>query len=626
MVISCVVTGLLLLSGIIPLWDTALYDRFIKYRIVSGNIEKNSHITYVDLNDPSIEELGTKLDTREAFSQALEVLADANASVILDFQFRYGKTGDRAFVEALKNTRYSVIAVLAVDKETTGLVYPELTDSEMQMLEKHVWHIKVKNPGNIPVAKTFLLPFDALGQTATMLGHVNMEPDSDGVYRRVPLLYRWNDGYIPALPLAAAVAERRIPVESIELDAGKYLTLSFTDGESIKIPIDKKGNMLVPFTETWAGSKRNSLSTLVEAFSNDELYNEITNDFRNRIVFIAEISSSQKDFGPTSFEKLYPLSGIHTNVLGSILDSPQKNSFIYEPSAVFKCLAPLFLLIAGFFCIRARKDLFFHLGFLLLIAVFSGITWYRWAVVSIAPWYALPVSFIFFLWLCIFLFRLLARYREQELLKNALSRYFPRALAERIIREGKTDLVPAYKELTMLFADISGFTKWSASRSPNQVHDFLNDYLESMAEILFAHGGTVDKFMGDGILAFFGDPFSMSDHCERCIRAAIAMQKKITELAEKWKRIADINLKVRIGINTGNVIVGNLGSRTRIEYTVIGAAVNLAQRMESSSRPGGILVTAAVWESTKDLFPFGEKQVISVKGYDENIESYEVYM
>jgi len=116
----------------------------------------------------------------------------------------------------------------------------------------------------------------------------------------------------------------------------------------------------------------------------------------------------------------------------------------------------------------------------------------------------------------------------------------------------------------------------------------------------------------------------MPDHCERCIRAAIAMQKKITELAEKWKRIVDINLKVRIGINTGNVIVGNLGSRTRIEYTVIGAAVNLAQRMESSATPGGILVTAAVWEKAKDLFSFGEKRVVAVKGYDENIEAYEV--
>ena len=624
LVIACVVTGLLLFSGIIPRWDTALYDHCIKRRVVNGHVEKNPLVTYVDLNDETYKQLGSKLDTREAFTQAMDVLGGANASVVLDFLFRSEKSDDAAFVDALKSTRYSVVAVLAVDKEITGLVYPDLTDSERQTLKKYVWHIKVKNQGNIPEARTFLLPSDTIGTAATMLAHINMDPDSDGVYRHVPLLYRWEDGFIPALPLAAAVLQLRIPIESIELDAGNYLTLPYSGGETIKIPIDKKGNMLVPFTETWEGSTRNSLYTLVEDTDHDD-FDKITSDFMNRIAFIAEISTFQKDFGPTPFEKLYPLSAIHTSVLSSILDASQMRSFISEPTILYKSSAMLILLIAGFFCMKARKDLFFHLGFLALVLAFTGLTLIRWSAAVIAPWYAIPISFTSFLWLGSYLFRLLARYREQELLKNALSRYFPRALAERIIREGKTDLVPAYKELTMIFADISGFTKWSASRSPNQVHDFLNEYLESMAEILFAHGGTVDKFMGDGILAFFGDPFSQPDHCERCIRAAIAMQKKITELAEKWKPIADINLKVRIGINTGNVIAGNLGSRTRIEYTVIGAAVNLAQRMESSATPGGILVTAAVWEKAKELFSFGEKRLIAVKGYDENIEAYEVY-
>jgi len=156
------------------------------------------------------------------------------------------------------------------------------------------------------------------------------------------------------------------------------------------------------------------------------------------------------------------------------------------------------------------------------------------------------------------------------------------------------------------------------------VHYFLSDYLESMAGILFAHSGTVDKFMGDGILAFFGDPFDMPDHTGRCIKAAIAMQKKVRVLAEKWKPIVGIDLKVRIGINTGKVIVGNLGNKTRIEYTVIGAAVNLAQRMESNAPVGGILVTADVWEKVKDRFAFVERRDVTVKGYGEAIEAYVV--
>jgi adenylate cyclase len=145
-----------------------------------------------------------------------------------------------------------------------------------------------------------------------------------------------------------------------------------------------------------------------------------------------------------------------------------------------------------------------------------------------------------------------------------------------------------------------------------------------MAGIIFKHRGTVDKFMGDGILAFFGDPFEMPDHARRCVEAALEMQKKIRELAVLWAPRAGINLKVRMGINTGRVIVGNLGTRNRIEYTVIGAAVNLGQRMESNAPLGGILVTAAVKEQVEKDFIFGPRQEVPVKGYEKPVDAYEV--
>ena len=128
--------------------------------------------------------------------------------------------------------------------------------------------------------------------------------------------------------------------------------------------------------------------------------------------------------------------------------------------------------------------------------------------------------------------------------------------------------------------------------------------------------------MGDGIVAFFGDPFDYPNHCEQCVQAAIEMQKKARALAGKWKLLADIDLNVRIGINTGKVLVGNLGSKTRTEYTVIGPAVNLAQRMESGAPAGGILVSAGVRDKTKGKFNFSGKKEITVKGYDEPVEAY----
>jgi len=621
--ISFAITGLLLFSGFISSWDTFLYDRCIKFRVLHGHIQQSPLIKYIRLDDESIMRLGPNLDTRLAFADTLEVLHYANASVLLDFLFRGEKSDDDAFVNAVKNTRDQVIDVVAIAKD----IHFELSDSERQMLKRHVWHIKVKNAGNIPEAGAFLLPFNALGAAAGQLALINAPADSDGVYRRLPLLYRWDDGFIPSLPLAAAVLYYGIPVELIELNAGHYLTLPLSEDEKINIPIDESGYMLVPYTETtetWMGSTSYSMSTIVDAKTNPESLAIIRNDFINNIALVVETSFNNSRHCFTPFSQSFPFSGINASVLSSILDGFEKRSFIYLPSLQYKILTLLLLISVAFFCINIRRDIYFHLGFLLALMIFTGLTFYRWYFNTIAPWHAFPAVFFFFLWLSVYLFRLSDLYHEQKLLKNALSRYFPRALAVRIIREGRTELIPAYKELTILFSDISGFTKWSSTKSSEEVHGFLNDYLESMAGILFSHGGTVDKFMGDGILAFFGDPFEMEDHCERCIRAAIAMQKKINELAEKWKHTVGIDLKVRIGINTGRVIVGNLGSQTRIEYTVIGAAVNLAQRMESNAPAGGILVTAVVHERVKDLFSFGEKRELTVKGYDENIEAYEI--
>jgi adenylate cyclase len=334
----------------------------------------------------------------------------------------------------------------------------------------------------------------------------------------------------------------------------------------------------------------------------------------------ADTTTAKRDFGITPFATVYPLSGIHTAVMSGILDE----YFYREWPATAKISVVLFLVLCSVLLSLTKKDKTFSLGFLALFIAFTLWTAAAWFLLRLAPCYGNGAALLFLFWLSGFILRLFRRYREQLLLKTALSRYFPRALAERIASEGKTELAPDYKELTILFSDISGFTKWSSDKDPALVHAFLSDYLETMATIIFTYGGTVDKFMGDGMLAFFGDPFDMPDHTGSCINAAIAMQVKIRELAELWRRRVDINLKVRMGINSGRVIVGNLGTRTRIEYTVIGAAVNLGQRMESGAPAGGILVTAAVRDRAGGNFRFGDRREVLVKGYEKPVEAYEV--
>jgi CHASE2 domain-containing sensor protein len=143
------------------------------------------------LNDASIKELGDALDTRQAFTDLLEVLADSNTNAVLDFLFGIEKHNDSAFIDSVSWTHNTVIASLAVDKEMmkSNTTYRELTGPEQEMLQKHLWRIKVLDKGKLPEAGTFLLPFPALTEAAGQIAHINMDPDPDGIYRRTPLLY-----------------------------------------------------------------------------------------------------------------------------------------------------------------------------------------------------------------------------------------------------------------------------------------------------------------------------------------------------------------------------------------------------------------------------------------------------
>jgi len=145
-----------------------------------------------------------------------------------------------------------------------------------------------------------------------------------------------------------------------------------------------------------------------------------------------------------------------------------------------------------------------------------------------------------------------------------------------------------------------------------------------MTEIVFKFQGTVDKFMGDGLMVFFGDPVPQPDHALRCVRAAIEMQKRVREIKTRWEKQGDMPLQIRIGINTGIVVVGNMGSPRRLSYTVLGSAVNLAQRLESNAPVGGIMISQRTWKLVKDYVPTRGLEQIQVKGFEEPIRVYEI--
>jgi class 3 adenylate cyclase/CHASE3 domain sensor protein len=206
-----------------------------------------------------------------------------------------------------------------------------------------------------------------------------------------------------------------------------------------------------------------------------------------------------------------------------------------------------------------------------------------------------------------------------------LRRYVSPQVADAIIGEGsRVTLTPTRRNLTILVSDIRGFTEMAERMEPEELVDALNQYFTAMTDVVFSHGGTLDKYLGDGILAFFGDPIPFEDHAERAVATAFGMQEALERLANIWMVKYDESLSVGIGISTGYVTVGNIGSSDRIEYTVIGNHVNVASRLATNALPGQILVTDRTMAAVRDEVIGIEVEALSLKGVQRSFAVFEI--
>ncbi len=218
--------------------------------------------------------------------------------------------------------------------------------------------------------------------------------------------------------------------------------------------------------------------------------------------------------------------------------------------------------------------------------------------------------------------------KQLEILSAKLSKYLAPQIYTSIF-SGKTEvkIQSSRKKLTVFFSDIKGFTKLTDSMESEALITLLNDYLNEMAEIAMQYGGTIDKFIGDAIMIFFGDPETKGEKEDAlaCVEMAIAMRQRMNILRDKWKTLTHRPMRIRMGINTGYCTVGNLGSEDRLDYTIIGGQVNLASRLESQAEPDEILISHETYALIKDTIKCEEKGEIKVKGLAYPVKTYHVF-
>ncbi len=220
------------------------------------------------------------------------------------------------------------------------------------------------------------------------------------------------------------------------------------------------------------------------------------------------------------------------------------------------------------------------------------------------------------------------RKTELENLSHQLAKYLPPQIHQALF-EGKhdTQIATQRKKLTVFFSDIKNFTQTSESLQPEALTDYLNEYFSEMTQIALDHGATIDKYMGDAMMVFFGDPESrgVRDDARACVEMALAMLERLTSLHKRWRASGfEQPFEIRIGINTGYCNVGNFGSDQRLSYTIIGGEVNLAQRLETNADVGGILMSYETYVHVQDLVEAEKRGAIQMKGIARDVQTYAV--
>jgi adenylate cyclase len=215
--------------------------------------------------------------------------------------------------------------------------------------------------------------------------------------------------------------------------------------------------------------------------------------------------------------------------------------------------------------------------------------------------------------------------REKEMIKRAFTRYVAREVVDEILKNPENlALKEERRDVTVLFCDMRGFTSLSERLSPEEVVLVLNEFYTLMIDTTFKQDGTLDKFLGDGVMAIFGAPILHPDHSIRAIRTAIAMQAGVAELSRKRVQEGKAPVAVGIGVSAGEAVAGTVGTEDRMEYTVIGDSVNLAARLESSAKPGQILISQRTYQNVEGMVTVQPLGAIKVKGKEEQVEVYEV--
>nr|AXS01202.1 Adenylate guanylate cyclase [uncultured bacterium] len=562
-------------------------------------------------------------------------------NIINDLQSLSAREDDAALARAEKEHGKVVQAVFFSSQ--TGSVHDWPSGLEIPLFQTENFgsmfeHFKVDER----VGAQF--PISEIRDAAAALGSVTGKPDSDGIIRRIKLITNFDGKAVPSISAAMLIV------------AGEDRTISYNQKDSalewgrFSIPVDKNGNTLLRYRgdlDRYIPYRASDILISAEEFERGEKPLLPPDNFKGSFVFFGFYAPGLFDIFSTPIHSLYPGMGCHITMLDNIL----QGDFIRESAQ------PLNLTI-----------LFIVVGLVVLIAMFShriplsvGGTIFITAIITaisfgVYHWNGIWFPIITFIagilaaFISVTLYNYATEGSQKRFIKSAFSQYLSPKVIEQIIHDpSQLKLGGEKREMTAIFTDIRGFSTFSeALGDPAKLVELLNFYLTRMSDIILDNQGTIDKYEGDAIIAFFGAPVHISNHASLACRAAIGMKKAEMEINREaletglvtrevleamfrkglTKNIEDpCPIFTRIGLNTGDMVVGNMGTPSKMDYTIMGNAVNLAARLEGINKQyntGGILISEYTRPHIGDEFVLRPLSRVRVVGINTPVRLYEL--
>ena len=462
-----------------------------------------------------------------------------------------------------------------------------------------------------------------LQQAAASAGHFNPLVDFDGEVRRVPMLVEYDGAYYESLSLAVVrtlLGKPELLPGFTEADSSGYGGLEWLEldatGGGLKIPVDVDVATLVPYR-----GRQGSFRYISAA---DVLHDRVKNSqLKGKIILVGTTAPGLLDMRATPVAEVYPGVEIHANMIAGILDQNLKERPAYMIGAevvwllligitlsfLLPKLSPAKAILLSAFMFSATLGisvLAWHHGNLLFLVANS--------LVMIALLFALDMSYGYFV-----------ESRTKRQITGLFGQYVPSELVEEMAEHPESvSMEGNSREMTILFSDVRGFTRISEGLDPKELTLLMNEFLTPLSRVVYKHRGTIDKYMGDCIMAFWGAPLPDTNHARNALLAGIEMQATLKALQPHLKARGWPEIRIGVGVNTGRVSVGNMGSEIRVAYTVMGDAVNLASRLEGITKHYG--VDMIVGENTKNAvadFIYRELDHVRVKGKDAPIAIYQ---